>query len=223
MTIDIPYKELKPLINSPRLPEFASIINELLTVEESERIAFYNRITEKDKAEFINGEVIFHSPVKLWHSNASKLLSRLMSIYADINDLGLVGYEKLMISLSRNDYEPDIVFFRKEKAEQFKPTQMRFPAPDLIVEILSKSTEANDRGVKFEDYAAHGVEEYWIIDPELKIVEQYLLGESKAYELKLKASDGTLKSQAISGFSIPVQAIFDRKENNAVLQKLYQQ
>jgi Uma2 family endonuclease len=57
--------------------------------------------------------------------------------------------------------------------------QMRFPAPDFIAEILSPSTEENDRNIKSTDYAAHGVSEYWIIDPAYRIVEQYLLEKNR--------------------------------------------
>lgn len=50
---------------------------------------------------------------------------------------------------------------------------MRFPAPDLVVEVLSASTVAIDCSVAFEDSAAHGVGEYWLLDPDTKTVEQY--------------------------------------------------
>lgn len=91
-----------------------------------------------------------------------------------------------MVSLTLNDYEPDICYFNAAKAAAFQPDQMRFPAPDFIVEVLSASMEANDRGVKFDDYAAHGVAEYWLIDPDTQTVEQYRL-HGDAYELAIKA------------------------------------
>ena len=46
---------------------------------------------------------------------------------------------------------------------------MKYPAPDFIAEILSPSTDERDRGIKFEDYAAHGVGEYWLLDPVIKV------------------------------------------------------
>ncbi|NCF69366.1 MAG: Uma2 family endonuclease, partial [Chloroflexi bacterium] len=128
-------------------------------------------------------------------------------------------HEKIMISLSRNDYEPDVCYFNKTKTSQFTPDQMRFPAPDFVVEVLSESTAANDRGVKFEDYAAHGILEYWIVDPEAETIEQYQLRDD-AYELAVKVKSGQIDSLSIPGFSIPVQAIFDEQENSAALQKL---
>ncbi len=53
--------------------------------------------------------------------------------------------------------------------------QLLFPAPDFIVEILSKGTASVDKGVKKTDYAAHGVREYWIIDPIRQRIGQYIL------------------------------------------------
>ena len=86
---------------------------------------------------------------------------------------------------------------------------MRFPAPDFIVEVLSESTEKNDRGVKFVDYAFHGVREYWIVDPKRKTVEQYLLEEGETeFTLFEKLSHGTVISKAIEGFEISLDQIF---------------
>ena len=47
--------------------------------------------------------------------------------------------------------------------------------PDLVVEILSPSTAYRDRGLKLDLYQKAGVSEYWIVDPERKVVQQYVL------------------------------------------------
>jgi Uma2 family endonuclease len=187
--------------------------------EKARRIAFYNDISEQEKVEFINGEIIVHSPVMKRHNSSTVLLSRLMSIYSDTHQLGLVGIEKIMITLTRNDYEPDICFFRKEKSDNFIEKQTLFPAPDFIIEILSEGTKKRDRGVKFQDYAAHDVEEYWIIDPDHQTVEQYHL-EDGEYELLLKSSEGNIKSFVMTDFQIPIQSIFDEGINLETLKKL---
>ena len=193
----------------------------MLADETQRRREFYAAITEGDKAEFINGDVIFHSPVKLRHNVVTKRLLILLDTFVMMHDLGFVGYEKIMVSLTRNDYEPDICYFNQTKAADFKPDQMRFPAPDLIVEVVSESTEHNDRGVKFDDYAAHGVQEYWIIDPETETLEQYRLpDDGDVYDLVIKAKTGEVQSFAVPGFDIPVRAIFDPVANQETLQTL---
>ncbi|MEM1123891.1 MAG: Uma2 family endonuclease, partial [Bacteroidota bacterium] len=135
-----------------------------MTEEKARRKAFYEWVTEDMKAEFINGEIVVHSPVKKRHWDANDLLSRLFSLYVSIKKLGRIGTEKVMISLTRNDYEPDLVFFPNEKVETFEEDQVLFPAPDFVVEILSPSTAKNDKTTKKDDYALHGIQEYWIID-----------------------------------------------------------
>jgi Uma2 family endonuclease len=187
--------------------------------EKVRRIAFYNDITEQEKVEFINGEIIVHSPVMKRHNATSLLLAQLMNVYNIKNKLGFVGIEKIMITLTRNDYEPDICFFRKVKSDDFVEKQTLFPAPDFIIEILSEGTKKRDRGVKFKDYQAHGIEEYWIIDPDHQTVEQYHLEEGE-YELILKSSEGNIKSFVLTDFQIPIQSVFDEITNIETLKKL---
>lgn len=57
-----------------------------------------------------------------------------------------------------------------------------YGALDLIVEVLSHGTEKRDRGYKKDLYESCGVGEYWLVDPEGKTVEAYLL-ESGKYRL----------------------------------------
>lgn len=207
------------------LPNAPIILNELeatLAEEKKRRLDFYNDITDEQKVEFINGEIVIHSPVKKEHNDVSGLLFLLIKAYVIQNNLGYVGIEKIMIALTRNDYEPDICFFKTEKSTDFKKGQSLFPAPDFIVEILSKGTAKNDRGVKFQDYQAHKVMEYWIIDPKKSVIEQYHLDKKGKYELILKASEGTITSKAIEGFQIPIKAIFNETESMLALANLLQ-
>lgn len=207
----------KELIRHPNARTFADA---LLKAEQKRRQQFYEDITDAEKVEFINGEIIVHSPVMKEHNDASTLLSNLIGNYVGKNDLGYVGVEKIMITLERNDYEPDICFFNNEKAQHFKEGQSLFPAPDFIVEILSKGTKKNDRGIKFTDYAANGVTEYLLVDPKSKIIELYRLAKNRAYKLILKSGEGTLKSEVIKGFAIDITAIFNKEKNLTELLKI---
>jgi Uma2 family endonuclease len=183
-----------------------------LADEQKRRRHFYKIVEENKKMEFINGEIVFHSPVKLQHNSATKLLCGLLNAFVIKHKLGFVGIEKIMISLTRNDYEPDVCFFGNEKTSKFTPKQMKFPAPDFVVEVLSDSTAKNDRETKFQDYAAHGIGEYWIVDAEAQTIEQYFL-QNEQYELLLKAKDGSIESVVLPDFKIPIRAVFGETEN----------
>jgi len=116
---------------------------------------------------------------------------------------------------------PDIVFFNAEKSKSFTKKQVLFPVPDFIVEVLSDGTKDKDRGVKFTDYENHKIGEYWIIDAEKEVLEQYLIVNGQ-YELNLKSSNGLVKSQVIEGFEIPIKAVFDEEINLEAMQSLLQ-
>ncbi|CAN5425352.1 Uma2 family endonuclease [soil metagenome] len=206
-------------LEMPNAVLFVRKVEAALEAEQKKRQHFYEIVEENKKMEFINGEIIFHSPVRLQHNSATKLLCKLLDTFVIKHNRGFVGIEKIMISLTRNDYEPDICFFGSDKAKNFTSKQAQFPAPDFVVEVLSDSTEKNDRQTKFQDYAAHGVTEYWIVDADKKVVEQYFL-QDEQYELLLKAKDGEIESVVLADFKIPIRAIFDETENLKALANL---
>lgn len=210
---------ITPLIHSPKLPVYLEKLNAFYAEEKKKRRAFYDWLTEEVKAEFIEGEVVIHSPAKNQHIDCCGYLFQLLAAYVNLHDLGSVKMEKALIRLTRNDFEPDICFFGKEKAAAFEKNTLFFPAPDFVVEVLSESTESRDRGIKLKDYALHGVQEYWMVDAEAEMVEQYLL-EGDEFKLHVKTNDGNISSRVIDGFTIPVSAVFQKEQNVLALQKL---
>lgn len=207
--LDHLYEEI---LDQPGAESLAKRVLSALEEEKEERQRFRNWLRDDVKAEFINGKIVMHSPVKRGHLKVTERLFPLISTYVRKNNLGDVSSEKALIALTRNDYEPDIVYWTAEQAANFDDDTMVHPTPTLVVEILSRGTKAKDRGIKFKDYAEHGIKEYWMIDYQKKVVEQYYLPtvETRVYELKtaLKVND-TLESLAIVDFSIPVAAVFD--------------
>lgn len=213
------------LLADPTLPTLLEELNKAMREEQLRRDAFYEWIDESTKAEFINGEVVMHSPAKEKHTAIRERLSTLLNIFVELNEIGAIRGEKAMIHLLRNSYEPDICFWKKEKSDLFDPEMSLYPAPDFVVEILSKGTKAKDRGVKFDDYALNGISEYWIIDPDKEIVEQYALTVAlpDKYTLIGKWHDQhDISSWAIEGFKVPVQAIFEPNANRQALRGMYE-
>lgn len=175
------------LARSPKLGLIYRDLTVLWEQEQAARERFYESIEDGQKVEFINGETVVHSPATLKQVEGRKRLTKLLDTHATIHGLGWVGDEKLLVALTRNDYMPDVGFFLKEKAAPLDPDQSKFPAPDFAAEVLSRTTRHRDRGIKFEDYAAHGVREYWILDPDARTVERYLLNALGRYALAQKA------------------------------------
>jgi Uma2 family endonuclease len=172
------------------------------------RTAFLEAVDEEMKAEWINGEMVLQSPAILAHNVAVKNIALMLSAFVARYGLGYVGIEKVMLHLSRNNYEPDICFF---KGKFFAEGTLLFPVPDLVIEVLSESTKRIDYGIKFKDYALHGVSEYWLVEPleANRFIEQYRLVDN-SYELASKYySGGVLSSVVLPDFSFPADAVWD--------------
>jgi Uma2 family endonuclease len=120
--------------------------------------------------------------------------------------------EKALVQTARNDYEPDVSVWLTERAADFADDMLYYPPPDLVVEVLSKSTEDRDRGVKYDDYCREGVSEYWIVDPRVQRVQQYRLdtdyGGENIYRETVVEGQDVLTSSVLPGFSVPVAGFF---------------
>ncbi|WP_041258413.1 Uma2 family endonuclease [Fibrella aestuarina] len=210
------------LLESSQAPKIIQQVQAILHEEQNRRRAFYEWMDEDMKTEFINGEIVVHSPALDKHNLVVMHLGTLLNVFVSAHNLGAVRVEKALVELSRNSYEPDICYFGPEKAASIAPDSLYYPAPDLVVEVLSESKKKNDREVKFEDYAAHGVAEYWIIDPTRQTVETFSIdADTEAY-----AATGTFRvsqsvsSAVLSEFAIPVKSLFDNTANVMALRAL---
>ncbi|MCL2321571.1 MAG: Uma2 family endonuclease [Oscillospiraceae bacterium] len=82
------------------------------------------------------------------------------------------GLNFFMNEEDANNYvAPDIAIICDKKGVRrgYKGT------PELIVEVASRDTRKKDRGDKFKLYEKAGVKEYWLVEPKLKSIEQYVL------------------------------------------------
>lgn len=215
-------KLLQPLLQSPLVPLVYERLGAAMEAERARRERFYREMTPEQKVEFIGGEVVMHSPARNKHLDVTLRISTLLSAYTKVRDLGEVKVEKCLCVFPRNDYEPDVVFFTKAKSSLLSADTLKFPVPDLAVEVLSHSTQQRDRGVKFEDFAANGVGEYWIVDTDESVIEQYRLVGGE-YELVIKSTSGRLSSQIVDAFVVEIEAFFDDTKYLETLRHLLDQ
>lgn len=139
----------------------ADLEREILTAED-----FLDWLDPGRQADLIDGEINVHSPVSIRHAKLLNFVDRLVAGYVEAHDLGEVFREVVAVRLSsRNVFLPDLAYYRKDRLHLIRETAIA-GAPDLVVEVLSQRTADRDVGVKFAEYEQHGVNEYWVLDPE---------------------------------------------------------
>ena len=81
-------------------------------------------------------------------------------------------------------------------------------APDLIIEIVSPSDPSRDLFQKYHKYLLAGVREYWIVDPDSKLVTLCVL-DGDRYITKIYTEEDLIPSSIFDGLSINLKEIFE--------------
>ena len=118
-----------------------------------------------------------------FHNNSMGRMHTIINSYCYQNKNGYAFTDSLDINFPDGSiYRPDLIVVKKENASIIDWEGVINGAPDMVVEIISKSTKNRDYTTKKDTYEKYGVKEYWIVDPFIKSVSVYLLRDGK-YEL----------------------------------------
>lgn len=182
---------------------------------------FVQALNEDTRAEWVDGEVVTLSPVSTLHESLGGFLYLLLRAYVEQKGLGRVLIAPFVMRLleANRAREPDILFVKKEHLSRLRDTYLDGPA-DLVVEITSAESVLRDRGEKYAEYEMEGVSEYWVIDPEAKRADFFVLGERGWYERQQEDAEGIYYSSAIDGLALPVEWLWNPPPLVEALQKL---
>jgi Uma2 family endonuclease len=193
---------------------------------------FYEIVEENVKAHLLDGKIIRDSPGIPKHGFTMMWIGTLIHNFNELFHLGEIGGGTTTVRLSKyQGPEPDLFFVRTSRLGIVNEKYID-GAPDLCVEVISKSTRKIDRGRKFVLYADHGVKEYWIIDPLRCTIEFYQNQDGEWLKIKPDAQDRLhskvlpglwLKTEWFSSYPLPpvfevLQEILGKKINEIFFQ-----
>lgn len=161
--------------------------------------AFLGRADEDGWVELVDGEMHAMSPAGLEHQQIVSFLDRVLGLFVERHDLGIVLTAPFLMRLGENAREPDILFVAAAHRDRLRPTYLDGPA-DLVVEVLSPESIGRDRGEKYVEYEAAGVPEYWLIDPQRQAAEFHLLDAEGRYRATALDAAGRHYARSLPGF-----------------------
>lgn len=161
---------------------------------------------EGTRAEWVNGEVQFHSPVTNLHDELRGLLLCVVGGFAEERELGVVRSEPFVMKTGPTlpGRTPDLLFLAKENRGRIQRTHLEGPA-DVAVEIVSRDSRRRDARDKYAEYEAGGVREYWLLDQPRREPFFYRLGEDGRYQQVTLSPEGVFRSEAVPGFWLRVE------------------
>ena len=167
---------------------------------------------QETRHEFYRGEVFAMVGVRRVHALISgNLFAALKTHLKDTRCRAFTESVKVQVA---NDalFYPDV--FVTCDPQDLK-TDMVFRSPSLIVEVLSDSTQAYNRGLKFTAYRQlASLQEYVLIDPESRRVEVYRRNERQNFELIDQTGNVELVLDSV-GMRLAMAEVFDGVEEPA--------
>jgi len=172
----------------------------------------YALIPEDGKRhEIIDGEHYVSPAPSVSHQKLAFRLTLRVGGFIETNRLGTFLFAPVDVLLSSHDIvQPDLFFISNERAAIAQEKNVQ-GAPDLVIEILSKSTLRLDKGPKLKAYERCGVREYWMFDRfQRGVLPWKRSGRSLRPQPFLAAAAGdVLTSPLLPGFELPLAEIFE--------------
>lgn len=160
--------------------------------------------------ELVDGKLIMSPKNNFFHEHICMRLSSALNAFVTERKLGVVlGSSAGFWMRNRNCRAPDISFIPlvRLQALGFRPSSRAFfpGAPDLAVEILSRSNTPQDIQRRLEDFFDSGTQIAWLIHPEREFVE---ICHSPT-DRKMLGSGARLDGETLlPGFSYPIADLF---------------
>jgi len=174
--------------------------------------AQYLKMDEEIKYEIINGQLYYMSPSpSVKHQRIAKELLTEFNMYLRGKECEVipeidVSLEGLEDTTEIEEWvRPDLSIICDENK---KKENHIAGAPNLIVEILSKSTAQKDKVTKFNPYKNSGVEEYWLVDPAYELLEVYWLENGEYIKMGIFSKQDKVKVNIFENLLIDLNLIF---------------
>ncbi len=179
----------------------AEVKRHRFTVEEYHRMVEIGLLSEDDRVELIDGEIVEMAAIGWRHANCVNDLNMLLVRFAQ--DRYVVSVQNPITISEHGEPQPDLVLLRNQPVG-------RLPGPEdvlLLIEV-SDTTLSYDRNVKLPRYARAGIPEVWIFDLEGCRVEVHAVPSTEGYGLSREFGPGeSARSESVEGLSAVVDEV----------------
>ena len=163
----------------------------------------------KDRYELIDGVPYAMSPAPTWrHQDVSGNLYRQLSnfLHGKPCKVFAAPFDVRLNADSGDDtvIQPDIVIIC-DRSKLIGTGCVG--TPDMAIEILSPSTASHDKLRKFNKYLQAGIREYWIVDPDSKTIQVFVLENKRYYGIAYGETD-TVPVHVLEGCEVSLSDVF---------------
>lgn len=163
--------------------------------------------------EVIDGELIVTRAPRWSHQQATGRIFNALDTWSQASGLGGAAINPGIIFTDEDNVIPDVVWASTERLNRLLDEAEHLTgAPELVVEVLSPGEQnvLRDRQLKLKLYSQQGVQEYWIVDKDLRQVQVYRRNQAVLTLVVTLQADDILTSPLLPEFSCPLTRIFGK-------------
>ena len=180
------------------------ITKRLFDVDDYHRMAEAGILSEDDRVELIDGEIVAMTPIGPRHNasvnRANHTLGKIVGDHAIVQVQGSVRLDRF------REPQPDLVLLRPQP--DFYASRLPGPSDILLIIEIAESSLDYDREVKAGIYAQSGVQEYWLVDLDDRSVSCYTEPRGGVYQgLRLCRSGQSIAPDALPECAIAVDVL----------------
>jgi Uma2 family endonuclease len=159
--------------------------------------------------EVMDGVLLMSPSPSPAHQSVVNWIAFYLTQYVLLTDLGRVFSAPLDVELAPNKVvQPDVLVLLNKNLNKVTASRI-VGAPDLVVEVRSPGTAAYDRLNKLGVYAQEGVQEYWMVNPDMQTIEILVLQNGIYVSRGVLRGKNGVSSQVVPGIaSIKVEQFF---------------
>jgi Uma2 family endonuclease len=194
--------------------QLATDIGRLTLKTEGFTVSDYLSLDGPYLVEYQNGSLqVLPMPTAL-HQALAFVFANLLVAWSKFDPLSRTKLAPFRVALNDHEYrEPDVCFMLGRNAA--RRSDLFWRGADLVVEIISPSNRSHDTETKRAEYAAAGVLEYWLIDPDEKRVSVLALRGGVYGAIGEFGFGAVAKSELLGGFAVDVADLFAQAEAQA--------
>jgi Uma2 family endonuclease len=197
------------------MPQTVPRSSKLLTMED---YLAYDDGTDR-RYELVDGELVEMPTESPENCKLAKLLMLELAKYISIVLINLKDMEVAVSGKRAKVRLPDLTILSEEgytalAGQRRNLITQDMPPPALVIEVVSPGQENHDRDYRYKrtEYAARGINEYWIIDPDMQQVTLCLWVNGQ-YEDTLYQGDTSIQSTVVPGFNLSANQILAFGQN----------
>ena len=181
----------------------AQLLKRQFTTQDYHQMVVAGILSEDERVELIQGEIVKMSPVGIRHASCVKRLNRLFSQV--LGDRAIVAVQDPVELSNLSEPQPDLALLKPR--DDFYAAGHPQPQDILLLVEVADTTIESDRAIKIPLYASSGIREVWLVDVNQQVIEVFREPTDNSYQNIQKLQQGEIFVQAFPDVSLTVEQV----------------